>query len=386
MVNHIFYLYLFSLILLLVKNEDYKSFIAKLDLNLEEVEITTEDRYINTIWILTSKDPLNRNGESVVLQHGLLDGAFTWLILEQDSLAKKLCDEGYIVYLPYIRGTQFSRSHLDYDSSLNSDYWEFSFDQMAQYDLPAIINYIKKRDKVEKITYIGHSQGTLIYFLAYMNNPEFLEKNIKKYVALGTVPNVNNAPHFLIKLFEKSGILNLVPVKNFMTFPKEMGQILVPFCTSKAKALCYKILSVSFGGLEDTGRIDYERLGKNIFLYEPGGTSLRNMKHWIQIYKAKRVQKYDYGTKTKNLLHYGTIYPPAYDLKKMKNYSIPSLMTISDADPFANPQDTLDFIDNIENKNIVEILSLTNYNHIDYFWADSAIEEIFPKVINFIKN
>ena len=383
--NKILNLLLFASILLFIKSEDYKSFTAKLGLNLEEIEVITEDRYINTVWRLTSQDPLIRNGKSAILQHGLLDGGFTWLILEQDSLAKKLCDEGYTLYLPYMRGSQFSRSHLDYDSSLNSDYWEFSFDQMAEYDLPAVINYIKQRDNVEKIYYIGHSQGTLIFFLAYMNDPEFLEKNIKKFVALGTVPNVNNAPHFLIKLFEKSNILDLIPVKNFLSFPKEIGQILVPFCTSKAKYLCNTILSLCFGGIEDTRRVDYERLGKNIFLYEPGGTSLRNMKHWIQIYKAKRVQKYDYGDVFSNLMHYGRVSPPVYDLKQMKKYSIPSLMTTSDSDPFANPQDTLEFVDNIENKNIVEILSLHNYNHIDYFWADSAIEEIFPKVINFFK-
>ncbi len=176
----LFCLLLFYSIFLIIKSEDYKSFIAKLDLNLEEVQVTTEDRYINTIWILTSNDPYNRNGKSIILQHGLLDGGFTFLVLEQNSLAKKLCEEGYTVYLPYIRGTQFSRSHLDYDSSLNSEYWDFSFDQMAQYDLPAIINYVKKRDGVEKVYYIGHSQGTLIFFLAYMNDPEFLEKNISK--------------------------------------------------------------------------------------------------------------------------------------------------------------------------------------------------------------
>ena len=384
MCNKVLSLLLLALISLCIKCEDYKSYTAKLNLNLEDVVVTTEDRYVNTIWRLTSKDPLNRNGKSAILQHGLLDGAFTWLILEKDSLAKKLCDEGYTLYLPYVRGTQFSRSHLDYDSSLNSEYWDFSFDQMAEYDLPAVINYVKQRDNVEKVYYIGHSQGTLIFFLAYMNNPEFLEKNIKKFVALGTVPNVNNAPHFLIKLFELSNIFDLIPVKNFLTFPKEIGQIIVPFCTSKAKYLCYTILSICFGGMEDTRRIDYERLGKNIFLYEPGGTSLRNMKHWLQIHKAKRVQKYDFGSAIKNLIHYGSSTPPVYDLKQMKKYSIPSLMTISDSDPFANPQDTLEFIDNIENKNIVEILSLTNYNHIDYFWADSAIDEVFPKVIDFI--
>jgi len=377
-------LLLLSSLFISVFNEDYKSYIAKLNLNLEEATVTTDDRYVNSLWILTSKNQSNRNGKSVILQHGLLDGAFTFLILAEDSLPKKLCEEGYTVYLPYIRGTQFSRTHLDYDSSLNSKYWDFSFDHMAQYDVPANIKFVKNRDGVEKVYYIGHSQGTLTFFLAYMNNPEFMEQNVAKFIALGTVPNVNNAPHFLIKLFEKSKILNLIPVKNFLTLPKEAGQVFVPFCTSKAKVLCNKILSLAFSGTHETGRIDYERLGKNIFLYEPGGTSLQNMKHWIQIYKAKRVQKYDYGNAIENLAHYGQTTPPVYDLKKMKGYSIPSMMTISDADPFANPQDTLDFIEHIDNKNVVNVLSLTNYNHIDYFWADSAITEIFPKVLNFL--
>ena len=381
MINKIIILLLF----LCYNAEDYKSFISKLNIKLEEATIVTEDRYINNVWILESNDPLNRNGKSVILQHGLLDGAFSFLILGEDSLAKKLCDEGYTLYLPYIRGTQFSRSHLDYDSSLNSDYWDFSFDQMAQYDLPSIVNYAKQRDEVEKVYYIGHSQGTLIYFLSYMNNPEFLEKNIEKFIALGTVPNVNNAPHVLIKLFEKSKILNILPFKNFLTFPKDIGQIFVPFCTSKAKILCNSILSFAFSGAKETGRIDYERLGKNIYLYEPGGTSVQNMKHWIQIYTAKKLQKYDYGSKSENKKHYGTEKPPVYDLDKFKKYSIPSLMTISDADPFSNPQDVLEFINNIEDKNVVNLLSLSNYNHIDYFWADSAIEDVFPKVLEFLE-
>ena len=383
MSNKIFTFLILSSILLLIHNEDYKSFIAKLNLNLEEVQVITEDRYVNTIWILTSNDNSNRNGKSIILQHGLIDGGFTWLVLGEDSLAKKLCDEGYIVYIPYLRGTQFSRSHLDYKSTLNSDYWNFSFDEMAKYDLPTIINFVKNRDKVEKIYYVGHSQGTLIFFISYMNNPEFLENNIAKFVALGTVPNINNAPHILIKIFQKSRILNLIPIKNFLAFPKEANKVIVPFCTSKAKFLCNSILSLAFSGLKETGRIDYERLGKNIFLYDPAGTSLQNMKHWIQIYTAQRLQKYDYG-KSKNKKIYGTENPPVYDTTKFKKYSIPSLMTTSDGDPFANPKDTLEFIDIIENKTIVNILSLSNYNHLDYHWSDAAVVEVFPKILNFL--
>ena len=165
--NNILILILLSSLFISVLNEDYKSYIAKLGLNLEEETIQTEDRYINSMWRLTSKDENNRNGKSVIMQHGLLDGGFTFLILAEDSLPKKLCDEGYVVYLPYIRGTQFSRTHLDYDSSLNSKYWEFSFDHIAQYDVPANIKFVKQRDNVEKVYYIGHSQGTLTFFLAH---------------------------------------------------------------------------------------------------------------------------------------------------------------------------------------------------------------------------
>ena len=59
-------------------------------------------------------------------------------------------------------------------------------------------------------------------------------------------------------------------------------------------------------------------------------------------------------------------------------------MTTSDGDPFANPKDTLEFIDIIENKTIVNILSLSNYNHLDYHWSDAAVVEVFPKILNFL--
>ena len=387
MKTKLLFLLLLSSTFLIIKAEDYKTFISKLDLYLEEAQITTEDRYINTVWILNSKTKKS-NGKSVIMQHGLLDGGFTFLILGKDSLAKQLCEEGYTVYLHYSRGTQFSRTHLDYDSSDdNSKYWDFSFDEMAKYDIPALINYVKKRDNVKKVIYIGHSQGTLMYFLAYINDPGFIEKNVEKFVALGTVPNVNNAPHFVLKVIDGLNLINIFLTKNIMTFPIEIGPAVIqPFCITIGKSVCKALLNFFFGGFTDTKRIDYDRLGKNIFLYEPGGTSLQNLKHWLQIYKDKKLHKYDNG-KANNLLKYGSEVAPVYDLKQMRKYSIPSLMTISDADPFANPQDTLEFLDNIDNRDsFVQVLRLTNYNHIDYFWADSAITEIFPKVLKFIKN
>jgi hypothetical protein len=44
-----------------INSEDYKSFISNLNLDLEEVTVVTKDRYINTIWAISSNDPSNRN-------------------------------------------------------------------------------------------------------------------------------------------------------------------------------------------------------------------------------------------------------------------------------------------------------------------------------------
>jgi len=40
----------------------------------------------------------------------------------------------------------------------DGDFWDFSWDELAKYDLPAHVDYIKKITGVKKLgAYIGHS-------------------------------------------------------------------------------------------------------------------------------------------------------------------------------------------------------------------------------------
>ena len=57
---------------------------------------------------------------------------------------------------------------------------------MAKYDLPASIDYALAVSKQKQLFYIGHSQGTLIAFAGFGQNPD-LAKKIKANFMLAPV-------------------------------------------------------------------------------------------------------------------------------------------------------------------------------------------------------
>ena len=52
----------------------------------------------------------------------------------------------------------------------------FSWDEMAKYDIPVVIDFILNKTKEEQLYYIGHSQGALIGFSAFSQNQEIGKK------------------------------------------------------------------------------------------------------------------------------------------------------------------------------------------------------------------
>ena len=371
---------------------DYESIIKSYGYDFEEHTVTTEDGYINTIWKIPSKSKSyflqSNNKKAIVLQHGLLDDGWTWFALRENSLPFKLSDDGYDVYISHVRGTLFSTGHVDPSKNyLNfiGPYWDFSFDEFVKYDLTSVIDFVKKTSNVEKIDYIGHSQGTLIYFLKYMLDPEYMQNSINKFVGVGTVPNVNNAESYITKFVAEHNITENFPIKNFMRLGIPLGKVISGIC-SLVPNLCGLVVHKVVENDITTDHMDFNKIAKNIFLYEPGGTSIQNLRHWIQIFRAKKLIMYDYGSSELNLEHYGTEVPPEYNETVIENYNIKSLVTISNADPFCNPKDTIDFVGKMKNKNITEILELKDYNHLDYVWGEDAVNDLFPKIYDFLKN
>lgn len=57
------------------------------------------------------------------------------------------------------------------------------WDEVGDYDIPAIIEYILKITGQPKLTYVGHSLGAAWFFIAAINHPELNDK-IEMMIAL----------------------------------------------------------------------------------------------------------------------------------------------------------------------------------------------------------
>ncbi|CAI5774703.1 Hypothetical predicted protein [Podarcis lilfordi] len=126
---------------------------------------------------------------TVFLQHGLLGSSSNWVFnMDYNSLGFILADAGYDVWLGNSRGNTWSNKHNNYTEK-HQEFWLFSFDEMAKYDLPASINFVLNKTGQEKIFYVGHSEGTTMAFIAFSTMPH-LAKKIKMFFALAPVVTV----------------------------------------------------------------------------------------------------------------------------------------------------------------------------------------------------
>jgi lysosomal acid lipase/cholesteryl ester hydrolase len=122
--------------------------------------ITTDDGYILELHRIINKDYAKQERPVMFLQHGILASSESWIMNGPDSLGFRLANEGYDVWMGNNRGNMYSKKHLTLDLNDPSDqqkYFDFSFYELAEHDLPAQIDYVRETSGQDKVTYIGHS-------------------------------------------------------------------------------------------------------------------------------------------------------------------------------------------------------------------------------------
>lgn len=242
----------------------------------------TPDNYILTLWRIRSLNPKNTTNSSkypIVLQHGLLDCSFSWILNQKNqSLAYILADAGYEVWLTNNRGTKYSNEHKEF-TAYDDQFWKFSFDEMGKYDLPTNIQYIKNITSAEKVIYIGHSQGTTQVFAHLSENPDF-KNNFKIFFGLGPVIRVNHQQSLAIKLMMNArlaDLLDFLGINSALYLSSDIFPALGVIC-EKISGVCVDVVRLLCGNSEVV-HYNQSRMGV-MASHEPGGTSIQNLLHW----------------------------------------------------------------------------------------------------------
>ncbi|KYO42342.1 lysosomal acid lipase/cholesteryl ester hydrolase isoform A [Alligator mississippiensis] len=349
----------------------------------EEYEVMTDDGYILSI----NRIPHGRGKYGrkegpkpvVFLQHGLLADGSNWITnLDYNSLGFMLADAGFDVWLGNSRGNTWSRKHKHY--TVNEDeFWVFSYDEMAKYDLPASINFIEKKTEQKKIYYVGHSQGTTIAFIAFSTIPS-LAKKIKLFFALAPVATVRFSNSPLVKLGKIPDLMLKIIFGKKQFLPQNWIQkwLATHICTHKLlDDLCGNIFFLLCGFNErnlNMSRVDVYST------HCPAGTSVQNMIHWSQAVKSGQLQAYDWGSRAANWFHYNQTTPPFYKVKAM---TVPTAVWTGGHDWLADPKDVNVLRSQIPN--LVYYKNIPEWEHLDFIWGLDAPKYMYNEIINLMK-
>lgn len=151
----------------------------------------TEDHYILSTFHILGKRGEERVAKSeskgtVLCQHGDLEDGADWMAAFTGiPFHLLLVDAGYDIWIGNNRGTMYSWDHETLSSKDDNEYWMWTWADMGLYDDIANIKMIKEQAGVEKIFYLGYSQGTaqMFYGLAHMES-EFHADNLYRVVQL----------------------------------------------------------------------------------------------------------------------------------------------------------------------------------------------------------
>lgn len=351
---------------------------------VEEYPVTTDDGYIIFIQRIPAgrKEVFSDEAKPVIfLQHGLLCSSSNWVTnLPNESFAFILADAGFDVWLGNVRGNTYGLQHINY--SVHSDiFWEFSWDEMARYDLPAMLKFVLAKTSQPSLYYAGHSQGTLIAFAEFSRNKE-LAKVVKKFFALGPVTTVGHmeSPIKYLSYFlpEVQDLFKFFGVRDFLPSDRVIRWLADYVCSEKdLETFCEDIIFVICGF--DKKQLNMTRLPV-YYSHTPAGTSVRDMVHFAQMYLSKKFQMYNYGSASENMAHYGQDTPPVYNVTAM---TVPVALYYAQNDWLADPEDVRLLLPLLPNKTYVKYIE--NWDHLDFIWGLDAAKLVYYEIIKHIK-
>lgn len=375
-----------------LENEDVhlnsSELLKKHQYKVEEHTVKTDDGYRLTIFRIAPKKPKETENDQekkvkvVFLAHGLLGSSDDWLLMgPKMSLAYMLSDAGYEVWLGNTRGNKYAKNHVSKHVA-HPDFWQFSNDEIALHDLPAMIDHALKISEQKKLHYVGVAQGTTTIFALMAARPEY-NKKIASIHAISPMVYMSKvrtplfrmiAPNSPIseRLQEHLGFGKFEPTRELI---KTVGG---DMCESEIG--CKNVCSNVFFVMTSLGDLDVELIPV-IMSHLPTGGSKRQMQQYGQAVASNEFRKFDYGPEI-NQKVYGHVEPPKY---KMSNVQAPVVLYTATKDWLSHPEDVEKLHKELPNVREHHMVTDEEFTHTDFLFSKKAPQTVYERLIENIK-
>lgn len=282
-----------------------------------------------------------------------------------DNLAFCLLKDGrYDLWLGNSRGNGWSMRHLHYTEK-DKRFWRFSWDHMAEYDLPAFIDYIRNRTRHQTIGYLGFSQGATQMWALLTLRPE--------YAAI-IRPFVNWAPAVFMG---RSTSLFGEPMRRFWPLVMTPGRFhpsdnelvnsleqLYTCRTEEGARYCARLFDPIFGSSNvNVTRIPaYDKWGG------PRSCSNWQVAHFGQNGQSGRFRRFDYRSVAANLLAYGQKTVPEYQFERIPR-AFKTVIIYGASDAIVVPADVHQLIRVLRTVGLhvtEHLVSSSTWSHLDF--------------------
>lgn len=339
-------------------NDTTQGYLKQYGIDVDEQFVTTDDGYILRMFRLP------RIGAPVaILQHGILASSWCWLVNSPEkSLGIALWQMGYDVWLTNSRGNTFSRNHTKYKPFLDAKFWDFTFNEMGEYDVIANIQHIVAATQQKSLTFIAWSQGSTQMFVAAQGKHKaYLDDHVNLFVALSPVTYLKHQRSKLLSVvsFFRLGALMATAFPFGFLDQSQLPAIAEFFCHATNGTLC----KITVDEICGTSKFDDAKAIENLVAHFPAGTGVKDLNHYEQFIVKQRFGQYDYGI-VGNLEHYLRPKAPDYHLK---NIGMKTALFIGTDDTMADPVDVSYALNDLRgNDNLIYSKLYLGYSHLTW--------------------
>ncbi|XP_026322794.1 lipase 3-like [Hyposmocoma kahamanoa] len=332
--------------------------------------LLTKDGYELTLHRLINPIGLRGMKQTILMHHGLLGSSADWILLgPEKSLPYYLSTLGYDVWFANARGNRYSQRHQN--TMLNSTkYYDFSWQEIGLYDLPAIIDYVRRQTN-EPLNFIGHSMGATALLVLLSSVPKYNDF-LRMAILLGPLVYMKNikGPLRIISLMTEPPLEDFFKILGngaFVPSRKLPDNLLKRFCLNEVLLCGNPLFFMSGVPRNHTQWSEY--FTKLLFQHIPAGGSTKTFLHYAQLVKSGKFHKF------------GEV-DQEFPLKEV---TTPVALISSSDDWLASIPDLVRLYINIFNPIEHYIIRDRNISHTDFVWGPNANKLVFPKVIELLQ-